>query len=223
MNELRTLEETDFRLDGPRPIVTVQPQNEKARRGAVLPLSADASLAADLAGYFASRPLFLLGNADVRAFPNLPARGTDMLRADMDYARKRWRVEQYIKFRRVGLSKAKAREEIEASDASDFLRIDTPRGTVDFHALRHTFGTWLAQNGVHPKVCQEMMRHADIETTMQLYTHTLLEDKDKAARALPDMGTNSDAEDVEDEDGEDEDGEDEDGEDEDQGGAVDVA
>jgi hypothetical protein len=33
-----------------------------------------------------------------------------------------------------------------------------------------------------------MMRHASIEITMQLYTHTLIEDKDKAARALPNIG-----------------------------------
>lgn len=29
----------------------------------------------------------------------------------------------------------------------------------DFHALRHTCGTWLANAGVHPKVIQTIMRH----------------------------------------------------------------
>lgn len=33
-----------------------------------------------------------------------------------------------------------------------------------------------------------MMRHASIEITLHFYTHTLIEDKDKAARALPDLG-----------------------------------
>jgi len=43
----------------------------------------------------------------------------------------------------------------------------------DFHALRHTTGSWLAANGVHPKVAQAIMRHSDINLTMSRYTHTL--------------------------------------------------
>jgi integrase len=41
----------------------------------------------------------------------------------------------------------------------------------DFHALRHTTGSWLAANGVHPKVAQAIMRHSDINLTMSRYTH----------------------------------------------------
>ncbi len=33
---------------------------------------------------------------------------------------------------------------------------------LDFHALRHTFGTNLARCGVHPRTAQELMRHSDI-------------------------------------------------------------
>jgi site-specific recombinase XerD len=188
LNELRTLEATDFRLDGPQPTVTVQPKNEKARRGAVLPLNGNSGLARDLADHFASRPAFLLGNAEKHVFGHLPKNCAKMLRFDMERARKRQRVEQYIRLRRKGVDKAMARTRVDAAEDPDFLRSETSLGRIDFHALRHTFGSWLAQSGVHPKVCQEMMRHANIETTMQLYTHTLLDDKDKAARALPNIG-----------------------------------
>lgn len=38
------------------------------------------------------------------------------------------------------------------------------------HVLRHTFGTNLLREGWDIRECQEMLRHADIRTTM-LYTH----------------------------------------------------
>ncbi len=41
---------------------------------------------------------------------------------------------------------------------------------VDFHALRMTFLSSLAQKDVHPKKAQALARHAKIETTMQIYT-----------------------------------------------------
>jgi len=40
----------------------------------------------------------------------------------------------------------------------------------DFHALRHSCATFLAQAGVHPKTCQQIMRHSDINLTMTYYT-----------------------------------------------------
>ncbi len=48
-----------------------------------------------------------------------------------------------------------------------------------FHLLRHTYATMLVKNQVEPKVVQDLMRHADINTTLSLYTH--LEDEEKKA------------------------------------------
>jgi len=58
---------------------------------------------------------------------------------------------------------------------------------ADFHALRYTFGTNLARGGVHPKKAQDLMRHGDIRLTMNLYTHTVLEDRADAVAKLPDL------------------------------------
>jgi integrase len=41
-----------------------------------------------------------------------------------------------------------------------------------FHHLRHTYGTALAERGVHERVTQELMGHADSRTTREIYTHT---------------------------------------------------
>ncbi len=56
----------------------------------------------------------------------------------------------------------------------------------DFHSLRHTTGTWLGANGVHPKVAQAIMRHADINSTMSKYTHVLRGQEREAVAKLPD-------------------------------------
>lgn len=47
--------------------------------------------------------------------------------------------------------------------------IDEPY--VKFHALRHTFCSMLAENGVHLKAASILMGHSDIQTTAKIYTH----------------------------------------------------
>jgi integrase len=69
------------------------------------------------------------------------------------------------------------------------LRAVRTGGTVDFHALRHTFATTLARAGVQPKQLQELMRHKSIQTTMGYYVHTLVSDKLHSLELLPDLTT----------------------------------
>ena len=61
----------------------------------------------------------------------------------------------------------------------------TDEGKADFHALRHTFCTLLARNGVLPQVTQKLMRHSDINLTMKSYTHLEVNDKRAAIGELP--------------------------------------
>jgi hypothetical protein len=59
----------------------------------------------------------------------------------------------------------------------------------DFHSLRHTCGSLLAASGINPKVAQSIIRHSDINLTMNRYTH-IFRGQDKAAvEALPDFST----------------------------------
>ena len=57
----------------------------------------------------------------------------------------------------------------------------------DFHSLRGECSTLLADSGVHPKVTQEIMRHSDINLTMNTYTHILLGQKAQAIDKIPDL------------------------------------
>jgi integrase len=66
------------------------------------------------------------------------------------------------------------------------IKYETDDGFADFHALRHTFGTFLALAGVHPKRAQKLMRHSDIRLTMGYYTH-LTGEEHKAVESLPDL------------------------------------
>jgi integrase len=45
--------------------------------------------------------------------------------------------------------------------------------TFRFHDLRHTFATLMACSGGHVKVVQEMLGHATINITLDLYSHAL--------------------------------------------------
>ena len=54
-------------------------------------------------------------------------------------------------------------------------------GKVGWHTFRHTNATVLEQVGVRMKVAQELLRHADIQTTMNIYTGAMEKDKREAA------------------------------------------
>jgi integrase len=40
-----------------------------------------------------------------------------------------------------------------------------------FHTLRHSLATFLVAANTDPKTVQSMLRHADVSTTLGLYTH----------------------------------------------------
>ena len=45
---------------------------------------------------------------------------------------------------------------------------------------RHTCATLVAKARVHPRVAQQILRHADVETTLAIYTHVDLDDMREA-------------------------------------------
>jgi integrase len=62
-------------------------------------------------------------------------------------------------------------------------RADLPSGTR-FHDLRHTCATLLLRQGVNPKYVQELLGHADISLTLNVYSHVLPDMGDAAAGAM---------------------------------------
>jgi integrase len=61
--------------------------------------------------------------------------------------------------------------------------------TVRFHDLRHTCATLLCSKNVNPKVVQEMLGHANISQTMDIYSHVLPNMQDEAAAAMESAST----------------------------------
>ena len=56
----------------------------------------------------------------------------------------------------------------------------TTAGPIGWHTFRHTYRSWLDQTGAPMKVQQELMRHADIATTMNVYGRAMLATKREA-------------------------------------------
>ncbi len=52
---------------------------------------------------------------------------------------------------------------------------------IRFHDLRHTAATLMLQQGIHPKVVQERLGHADISLTLSTYSHVLPDIQEEAA------------------------------------------
>ena len=93
-----------------------------------------------------------------------------MLMFDLKSARKLW------------INEAKTKKEKAHREKSDFLKYQDSHGRfADFHSLRHTFITNLANAAVAPKTVQTLARHSDIRLTMNVYTHV---DRDQQAAAL---------------------------------------
>ena len=61
-------------------------------------------------------------------------------------------------------------------------------GKIGWHTFRHTYASLLADLGTKPAVQKELLRHADIRTTMNIYTHavpsSMREAASKAVKAL---------------------------------------
>ncbi len=130
-NEIRTLSVGDIDLKNNSLII--QAKNEKARRGAELPLSDE--LIDELS-------LFLSGIIKLPSCPLFE-----------------------------GIWKDKAGQMLKVDLKAANIEFRTDEGQVDFHSLRHTFGTRLALSGVTPQIHMALMRHSDINLTMKYYVH----------------------------------------------------
>lgn len=58
---------------------------------------------------------------------------------------------------------------------------------IRFHDLRHTAATLMLQAGIHPKIVQETLGHADISLTMNTYSHALPTLQKEAAEKMDEL------------------------------------
>jgi integrase len=50
-------------------------------------------------------------------------------------------------------------------------------GRFGFHNLRHSLASYLVRTKTDPKTVQALLRHSDVKTTLQLYSHSVSEDR----------------------------------------------
>jgi len=169
-NEIRSLKASSFDLSGKPATVTIEAAYSKRRRQDVVPLRPQLvqRLREHLAVRLPEAPAFTMPNKD---------RLAHVIRADLKAAREAW------------VKSARAAPERSRREATAFLAYRDESGRVaDFHCLRHTFITNLANSGVHPKVAQTLARHSTITLTMDRYSHSVWEDLGDALAGLPDVG-----------------------------------
>ena len=167
-SELASLAVGSFHLDAGPPFVRLLAAYAKNQT------QVDQPLPADLVGLLRN---FLAGKPPTRQVwaGTWVERSARMFRKDLGAARAAWMNE-------AGEDAA----ERSRREASDFLAYRDAAGLfADFHALRHTFITLLARSGISPKMAQSLARHADINMTMNRYTHVNLLDKASSLAALP--------------------------------------
>ncbi|MFQ5472608.1 MAG: tyrosine-type recombinase/integrase [Dehalococcoidia bacterium] len=168
--ELRTLTPESFLLDGPEPSVYLPGNDTKNRQDAELPLRPDT--ATELRTFLADKPkaerVFQMPRAwDV----------VEMFHKDLAVARTTWLD---------GLPSVHGRADEEVE--SFCSRCDNAGRKVDFHALRGTCLSWLADAGASVKALQEFARHSDPKLTMNCYAQTLRGTQSRLAALLPDLG-----------------------------------
>ena len=155
-NELRSLTRGRLYLTAEKPYITCKAGSTKNRKEARQYILTDLAnrLRVHIATKAPKAPVFSLP-ADYEM--------AAMLRTDLDDARKAW------------LHEARHDpEEFANREQSDFLNAKNHEGeSLDFHALRHTCGGWLAMSGAHPKSIQSVMRHSSIVLTMDTYGHLI--------------------------------------------------
>ena len=55
---------------------------------------------------------------------------------------------------------------------------------IHLHSARHTHATLMLKQGVHPRVVQERLGHANISVTLDVYSHVMPGMQEMAARAF---------------------------------------
>jgi len=163
--EIASLTIGQLDLDADCPQLTLNAADEKNRQGNSLPLRCD--VADELRAWVSS-----IGAGSHRNTLAMFNRGA----SNVSPASKLFNLPD-------DLSKVLERDRIVAGIAK---RDDRDR-VIDFHALRHTFGTMLSKAGVSPRVAQAAMRHSSLDLTMNLYTDPRMLDVQGAVESLPEF------------------------------------
>jgi integrase len=175
--ELASLAVAQLYLDPPHPYLALNAADEKNGEGSNIPLRHD--LAEDLRSWLAEKLQGLQEEARLRARP-VPVRlppNTPLFNVP----------DKLSKVMARDLVAAGLAQRVEVNGKPRIDKRDDRGRTVDVHALRHTFGTFMSKGGITPRTAQAAMRHSKIDMTMNLYTDPRLLDVRGALDALPSL------------------------------------
>jgi integrase len=156
---LRALTVSQFDLDGPTPLIRIHARQMKGRKARVLPLNPD--LTPILREYLAGKP----PAAKALIMPKMTGDTVRAFRRDLHAAGLEYCVQSVTED-----GKAVRREDV-----------------LDFHALRHSFISWLVKANVSPAIVQRLAGHASVTTTLKHYTHLNQADEVAALGKLPNL------------------------------------
>ncbi len=167
--ECASLTARSFDLNSDPCTVNIGASDEKARRGADLPIPAH--LVAKLREWLPTCAAGPLWPGKWAAYKQ----AGKFMKADLEATRKAWLLE------------AEGHpEELARRTESDFLlEFDHDGKVADFHSLRHTYLSRLGRSGAPAKVMQMLARHSTVELTLTRYTHANLVDLAGAVAKLP--------------------------------------
>ena len=148
INELRTLTVGQVSLESTAPSISLDAADEKNRNGSTLSLSDE--LASELRAWLAAKLEERQRAARVRG---------DAVPSSVDPSERLFNVTG-------SMTNVFERDR----KAAGIKKRDDRGRIASVHALRHTFGTWMARGGVSQRVAQEAMRHSDPALTANLYT-----------------------------------------------------
>jgi len=57
-------------------------------------------------------------------------------------------------------------------------------GRFGFHTFRHSLASYLVRSKTDPKTLQSLLRHSDVKTTLQPYSHRVTEDRMLAQKSV---------------------------------------
>ncbi len=169
-SELRSLTRGRLSLDGEKPYIICKAHSTKNRKDARQYIQPELAVALreQVATKSPQAPVFSMP-------PEYEV--ADMLREDLAAARVAWCDAAKID-----------PDEYDRRPKTDFLVAVNDEGErLDFHALRHTCGAWLAMAGAHPKAVQAVMRHSTITLTMDTYGHLFPGQEADTVARLPTM------------------------------------
>jgi len=167
--ELRSLTPSRLYLNGPQPFVTCGAGSTKNRKEARQYIQIDLAdaIRQHVASREASQPVFTMPHA---------AHVSRMILKDIRAARDTWINDA-----------ADSAEYGQRAGGSFLAAVDHDGRRLDFHALRHTCGSWLAMAGAHPNAVKAVMRHSTIVLTMDAYGHLFPGQEADTIALLPEM------------------------------------